>query len=133
MLILLAAFALQQRECIVRLSPSPSPSRSPFCIFFLGSSSATDHKRKVLKSLLSIHQIKVKVMHLLYIIYKVPLTLFPCFSPTLALFNSIYLYLSMYASLYSLSFSPALTGFLSLSPPLYLPSSASSSPRHAHH
>lgn len=116
LLILLAAFALQQRKCIVRLSPSPS--RSPFCIFFFGSSSATDHKRKVLKSLLSVNQIKVKVMQLLYIIYNVPLSL--SFSVSLLLLLSLILPISIFLCLLPL--------FLSRSHLLPYPFSSSLSP-----
>lgn len=123
MLILLAAFALQQRKCIVRLSPSPS--RSPFCILFFGSSSATDHKRKVLKSLLSVNQIKVKVMQLLYIIYNVPLSL--SFSVSLLLLLSLILPISIFLCLslctpsLSLSLSLASLPFLLLSISVQLP------------
>lgn len=118
--------ALQQRECIVRLSPSPLPFSS-LSLFFFWSSFATDHKRKVLKSLFTVTQIKVKVMQLLYIIYCImylSLSLFLCFSLFLALSKCTYLCLSLFASLYStllLPLSLACSSFLPLSISLYLP------------
>lgn len=85
-------WSLQQRECIVLVSPSPSQSpspfssqfQSPFWIFFLGSSAATDHKRKVLKSLLFVPQIKVKVKWCSYVLYGICLS--HSLSPSLSFF-----------------------------------------------